>query len=89
MVFFFSFFQLCASAQEWANLLANTNTFRYRNQKDVGENLFCRPLLQSLGEITGKEVAIFWYSNIKKYDFTKKPDLLHIRAGENVISSFE
>ena len=75
-------FQLCASAQEWANLLAHTNSFRYRNQKDVGENLYSRPLLHPLGDLTGKEVAVYWYSTIRKYDFSKKPDLLHIQAGE-------
>ncbi|CAG0894232.1 unnamed protein product [Darwinula stevensoni] len=72
---------LCASAQEWANLLAHTNSFRYRNQKDVGENQYCRPLLHPLGDLTGKEVSVYWYSSIRKYDFSKKPDLLHIQAG--------
>jgi hypothetical protein len=45
-------FQLCAYAQAWANHLAHTNTFGYRNDRQVGQNLFCRPLqLDMAGEL--------------------------------------
>jgi len=46
-------FQLCALAQSWANHLAHINTFYYRNDKDVGQNLFCRATNSIQTDVTG------------------------------------
>ncbi|KAL6265144.1 hypothetical protein P5V15_005232 [Pogonomyrmex californicus] len=75
--------QLCEYAQSWANHLAHTNTFYYRNDRNVGHNLYCRPGGAVPGDITGQEVAAYWYSAVKQYDFLKEPDILHanVNAG--------
>ncbi|KYN11680.1 PREDICTED: uncharacterized protein LOC108768017 [Trachymyrmex cornetzi] len=75
--------QLCEYAQSWANHLAHTNTFYYKNDRNVGHNLYCRPGGAVPGDITGQEVAFYWYSAVKQYDFLKEPDILHanVNAG--------
>ncbi|KAL0130795.1 hypothetical protein PUN28_002419 [Cardiocondyla obscurior] len=75
--------QLCEYAQSWANHLAHTNTFYYRNDRNVGHNLYCRPGGGVPGDVTGQEVASYWYSAVKQYDFLKEPDILHanVNAG--------
>ncbi|KAL7033023.1 hypothetical protein ACKWTF_007462 [Chironomus riparius] len=75
--------KLCVSAQEWANHLASRNELYYCPQRvfNFGQNIFCC-VEASLG-VTGQEVASYWYSSIKRYDFCKKPQLLHtnVNAG--------
>ncbi|XP_070157479.1 uncharacterized protein [Polyergus mexicanus] len=75
--------QLCEYAQSWANHLAHTNTFYYRNDRNVGHNLYCRPGSGIPGDVTGPEVASYWYSAVRQYDFLKEPDVLHanVNAG--------
>ncbi|XP_065345974.1 uncharacterized protein LOC135943395 isoform X1 [Cloeon dipterum] len=76
--------QLCAYAQAWANHLAHTNTFYYRNDRQIGQNLFCRPTgPQAHVEISGRDVALHWYGAMRQYDFFKEPDRLHanVNAG--------
>ncbi|XP_021922709.1 uncharacterized protein LOC110831246 isoform X1 [Zootermopsis nevadensis] len=75
--------QLCALAQSWANHLAHINTFYYRNNRDVGQNLFCRPTNSIQTDVTGQEVASYWYSAVRQYNYTKEPDVLHanVNAG--------
>ncbi|XP_011145536.1 probable pathogenesis-related protein CaO19.6200 [Harpegnathos saltator] len=75
--------QLCEYAQTWANHLAHTNTFYYRNDRNVGHNLYCRPGGAVPGDVTGQEVASYWYSAVRQYDFLKEPDVLHanVNAG--------
>ncbi|XP_012220589.1 uncharacterized protein [Linepithema humile] len=75
--------QLCEYAQSWANHLAHTNTFYYRNDRNVGHNLYCRPGGGVPGDVTGQEVASYWYSAVRQYDFLKEPDILHanVNAG--------
>lgn len=46
--------QLCYLAQTWANHLAHTNRFYYRNDRDIGQNLFCRPSNSVQVDVTGK-----------------------------------
>lgn len=77
------FLQLCAYAQTWANHLAHTNTFYYRNDREVGQNLYCRPGGAVPTDVTGQDVASYWYSAVKQYDFLKEPDILHanVNAG--------
>lgn len=76
--------QLCEYAQTWANHLAHTNTFYYRNDRNVGHNLYCRPGGAVPGDVTGQEVASYWYSAVRQYDFLKEPDVLHanVNAGK-------
>ncbi|XP_066581252.1 uncharacterized protein [Prorops nasuta] len=75
--------QLCEYAQTWANHLAHTNTFYYRNDRDTGQNLYCRPAGAIPGDVNGQEVASYWYSAVKQYDFMKESDILHtnVNAG--------
>ncbi|XP_053988895.1 uncharacterized protein LOC128881646 [Hylaeus volcanicus] len=75
--------QLCEYAQTWANHLAHTNTFYYRNDREVGQNLYCRPGGAVPSDVTGQDVASYWYSAVKQYDFLKEPDILHanVNAG--------
>ncbi|KZC13347.1 PREDICTED: uncharacterized protein LOC107191389 [Dufourea novaeangliae] len=75
--------QLCEYAQTWANHLAHTNTFYYRNDREVGQNLYCRPGGAISTDVTGQDVASYWYSAVKQYDFLKEPDILHanVNAG--------
>ncbi|XP_043577769.1 probable pathogenesis-related protein CaO19.6200 isoform X4 [Bombus pyrosoma] len=75
--------QLCEYAQTWANHLAHTNTFYYRNDREVGQNLYCRPGGAVPTDVTGQDVASYWYSAVKQYDFLKEPDILHanVNAG--------
>ncbi|XP_019866209.1 uncharacterized protein LOC109595316 [Aethina tumida] len=72
--------ELCYLAQTWANHLAHTNRFYYRNDKDIGQNLFCRPANSIVLDITGQEVATYWYSAVRQYDFRKEPDVLHVNV---------
>ncbi|XP_046144286.1 uncharacterized protein LOC114877562 isoform X3 [Osmia bicornis bicornis] len=75
--------KLCEYAQTWANHLAHTNTFYYRNDREVGQNLYCRPGGAVPTDVTGQDVASYWYSAVKQYDFLKEPDVLHanVNAG--------
>ncbi|XP_063241599.1 protein lon-1-like [Bacillus rossius redtenbacheri] len=75
--------QLCSQAQTWANHLAHANTFYYRNDRDIGQNLFCRPVNDEQNDVTGQEVSSYWYSANKQYNFSKEPDVLHanVNAG--------
>ncbi|KAK9296898.1 hypothetical protein QLX08_009283 [Tetragonisca angustula] len=75
--------QLCEYAQTWANHLAHANTFYYRNDREVGQNLYCRPGSAVPTDVTGQDVASYWYSAVEQYDFFKEPDILHanVNAG--------
>ncbi|XP_014251443.1 Golgi-associated plant pathogenesis-related protein 1-like [Cimex lectularius] len=75
--------QMCEKAQSWANHLAHTNSFFYRNDKDVGQNLFCRLTNSLQTDVTGQEVASYWYSAVRQYNYFKEPDILHanVNAG--------
>lgn len=78
------YFQLCHLAQTWANHLAHTNRFYYRNDKDIGQNLFCRATNVLVTDVTGQEVTTYWYSAVKQYDFRNEPDRLraNVNAGK-------
>ncbi|KAK5650282.1 hypothetical protein RI129_001311 [Pyrocoelia pectoralis] len=69
--------ELCNLAQTWANHLAHTNRFYYRNDKDIGQNLFCRPASALQLDVTGQEIAVYWYSAVRQYDYNKELDILH------------
>ncbi|KAL0850569.1 hypothetical protein ABMA28_012341 [Loxostege sticticalis] len=69
--------ELCDYAQAWANHLAHTNKFYYRNDRDVGQNLYQRPVSALQPEITGQEVSSYWYAAVRQYNFFKEPDVLH------------
>ncbi|CAH1994514.1 unnamed protein product [Acanthoscelides obtectus] len=72
--------ELCHLAQTWANHLAHTNRFYYRNDKDIGQNLFCRPSNGLVQDVSGQEVATYWYSAVRQYDFGREPDCLHVNV---------
>lgn len=75
--------QLCEHAQQWANHLAQTNEFYYRPQKNLGQNLFCCPISALVTDLTGQEVASYWYSTVRRYNYFKDTNLLHtnVNAG--------
>lgn len=74
-------YKLCTLAQYWANHLAHTDDFHYRKYRDVGENLFCRWSCVPNFDVTGEQVAKYWYSYVKYYDFSLDPSVLHTQAG--------
>lgn len=71
--------KLCVSAQEWANHLASRNELYYPPQGifNFGQNIFCCVEASLVATISGQEVATYWYSSIKRYEFFKKASLLH------------
>ncbi|XP_028173879.1 ectin-like isoform X1 [Ostrinia furnacalis] len=69
--------ELCDYAQAWANHLAHTNKFHYRNDRDVGQNLYQRPVSALQPDITGQEVSSYWYAAVRQYNYFKEPDVLH------------
>ncbi|XP_066246143.1 venom allergen 3-like [Euwallacea similis] len=74
--------ELCDLAQTWANHLAHTNRFYYRNDKDIGQNLFCRVANGLVSDVTGQEVTTYWYSAVKQYDFRNEPEMrANVNAG--------
>ncbi|CAD7088490.1 unnamed protein product [Hermetia illucens] len=75
--------ELCEYAQQWANHLASTNEFYYRSEKTLGQNLFCCPISALVTDLTGQEVASYWYSTVRRYNYFKEPGLLHtnVNAG--------
>ncbi|XP_076041054.1 uncharacterized protein LOC143025381 isoform X2 [Oratosquilla oratoria] len=89
--------ELCSMAQAWVNHLAHTGVVRHRNLPDFGENLFCRntaliargstSLPHPQPDISGEEVAAYWYSAVRQYKFNKPSTVLHAHAG-NVADSF-
>lgn len=75
---------LCDVAQHWANHLAHANAFMYKpGETRLGQNLYCRLPNTVATEVTGQEVAAYWYSAGKKYHYGKEPDVLHanVNAG--------
>ncbi|KAJ0180914.1 hypothetical protein K1T71_002999 [Dendrolimus kikuchii] len=75
--------ELCDYAQAWANHLAHTNRFHYRNDRDVGHNLYQRPVSALQPDVTGQEVSSYWYAAVRQYNFFKESDVLHanVNAG--------
>ncbi|XP_037964212.2 probable pathogenesis-related protein CaO19.6200 [Plutella xylostella] len=75
--------ELCDYAQAWANHLAHTNKFSYRNDRDVGQNLYQRPVSALQPDATGQEVSSYWYAAVRQYNFFKESDVLHanVNAG--------
>ncbi len=83
------YLQLCESAQYWANILAQRDEYFHQNLSDVGENLFLWPVTvvpkatpsKERPEITGSDVAYYWYKTMRNYYFFKNPTVLHAHAG--------
>ncbi|XP_071522962.1 uncharacterized protein [Panulirus ornatus] len=80
--------QLCRQAQAWVNQLAHTGTLRHRGEPGLGENLFCRNTALVLRghtslmpDITGEEVAAYWYSSVRQYKFNRPPNVLQASQG--------
>lgn len=64
--------------------MAHTNTFYYRNDREIGQNLYCRPGGRPVpSDVTGQDVSSYWYSAVKQYDFYSELDVLHtnVNAG--------
>ncbi|XP_053675221.1 uncharacterized protein LOC128725494 [Anopheles nili] len=69
--------ELCEYAKQWANHLASTNEFYYQIGANYGQNIFCCPANSLLTDLSGQEVATYWYSTSRRYDYFKEPHLLH------------
>ncbi|EDS26995.1 catrin [Culex quinquefasciatus] len=69
--------ELCEMANQWANHLANTNELYYQIGSNYGQNIFCCPANSLLTDLSGQEVATYWYSTNRRYDYFKEPHLLH------------
>ncbi|XP_035785230.1 uncharacterized protein LOC118463076 [Anopheles albimanus] len=69
--------ELCELAKLWANHLASTNELYYQSGTNYGQNIFCCPANSLLTDLSGQEVATYWYSTNRRYDYFKEPHLLH------------
>uniref|UniRef100_A0A6E8VQ35 SCP domain-containing protein n=1 Tax=Anopheles coluzzii TaxID=1518534 RepID=A0A6E8VQ35_ANOCL len=69
--------ELCEYAKQWANHLASTNELYYQSGTNYGQNIFCCPANSLLTDLSGQEVATYWYSTSRRYDYFKEPHLLH------------
>uniref|UniRef100_A0A182NJ00 SCP domain-containing protein n=1 Tax=Anopheles dirus TaxID=7168 RepID=A0A182NJ00_9DIPT len=69
--------ELCEYAKQWANHLASTNELYYQVGSNYGQNIFCCPANSLLTDLSGQEVATYWYSTSRRYDYFKEPHLLH------------
>ena len=77
---------MCSYAQEWANTLAHMNIFFYRpDAKNIGQNIYCRLNVKEPGDVTGQEVAWYWYKAFRQYNFMGKPSLLHTNSNAGTI----
>lgn len=49
----------------------------------MGQNLFCCPVSALVTDLTGQEVASYWYSTMRRYNYFKEAHLLHtnVNAG--------
>ncbi|XP_071749385.1 uncharacterized protein [Lepeophtheirus salmonis] len=78
---------LCAKAQDWANILAHEDKCYHKNSPTYGENIFIWPLQIVQGRklsfhVSGKDVATVWYKKGANYDFDKNWRILHTQAGQ-------
>ncbi|XP_078685251.1 uncharacterized protein LOC144918387 [Branchiostoma floridae x Branchiostoma belcheri] len=62
--------QLCQSAQEWAEQLAQTGKLEYNPESPHGQNLGMKPA-GGKTPLSGKSLCTAWYGEKNKYDFTK------------------
>ncbi|XP_065086620.1 uncharacterized protein LOC135708437 isoform X1 [Ochlerotatus camptorhynchus] len=69
--------ELCEYATAWANHLASTNELYYQIRTNYGQNIFCCPANSLLTDLSGQEVATYWYSTSRRYDYFKESHLLH------------
>ncbi|XP_058836338.1 uncharacterized protein LOC131692937 [Topomyia yanbarensis] len=69
--------ELCEMASQWANHLASTNELYYQSGGTYGQNIFCCPANSLLTDLSGQEVATYWYSTNRRYDYFKESHLLH------------
>ncbi|CAO1421731.1 unnamed protein product [Diamesa hyperborea] len=70
--------KLCDHAQQWANHLANINALYYCGRNfNFGQNIFCCPETSLYIDLSGQEVATYWYQSLKRYDYNKPSNLLH------------
>lgn len=69
--------ELCEMASQWANHLASTNELYYQIGTNYGQNIFCCPANSLLTDLSGQEVATYWYSTSRRYDYFKESHLLH------------
>ncbi|XP_058124436.1 uncharacterized protein LOC131282225 [Anopheles ziemanni] len=69
--------ELCEYAKQWANHLASTNELYYQSGTNYGQNIFCCPANSLLTDLSGQEVATYWYSTSRRYDYFKESHLLH------------
>ncbi|CAG2100283.1 unnamed protein product [Medioppia subpectinata] len=73
-------YRLVNMAQEWANYLAHTDSYKYRNSEGIGENLMCKWTCHPDFDPPGEEIVRFWYSEMESYNFNIDPAIMHTLA---------
>ncbi|XP_022099176.1 uncharacterized protein LOC110983865 isoform X2 [Acanthaster planci] len=61
---------LCKSAQDWAEHLAEAGRLEHSKRTDIGENVAMH-YSSATTQYSGKEACDQWYSELSKYDFQK------------------
>lgn len=51
----------------------------------MGQNLFCRLTNTLQTDVTGQEVASYWYSAVRQYNYMKEPDVLHANVNAGIL----
>jgi len=64
---------LCRKAAEYAEYLANTDTFEHSGDPDNGENLYWSWSSDPRWVVEGEEPVRSWYDESKEYDYTREP----------------
>ncbi|XP_055620122.1 uncharacterized protein LOC129764730 [Toxorhynchites rutilus septentrionalis] len=78
--------ELCEYASQWAKHLASTNELYYQTGTNYGQNIFCCPANSLLTDLSGQEVATYWYSTSRRYDYFKESHLLHTNVNSGHFS---
>jgi len=65
--------QLCKRAAEYADYLANTDTFEHSGDADYGENLYWSWSSDPRWRLEGEEPVTSWYDECRGYNYTREP----------------
>jgi len=66
--------KLCYHAQQYADTLANTDTFQHSNDPLYGENLYWSWSSDPAWSLTGDEAVSSWYDERKGYNYDAEPE---------------
>jgi len=66
--------KLCCHAQQYADTLANTDTFQHSNDPLYGENLYWSWSSDPAWTLPGEEAVSSWYEERKGYNYDSEPE---------------